>query len=58
MKDGSTLIVNMKPHELQQNKEKALYLRITFLDRSSFDDSIYPANSNHHFKSETKSFII
>ena len=58
MKDGSTLIVNMKPHELQQNKEKALYLRITFLDRSSFDDSIYPANANHHLKPETKSFII
>jgi competence transcription factor ComK len=58
MKDGSILIVNMKPHELQQNKEKALYLRVTFLDRSSFDDSTYPANLNHHLKSEIRSFII
>lgn len=58
MKDGSILIVNMKPHELQQNKEKALYLRITYLDRSSFDDSTYPVNLNHHLKSEIRSFII
>ena len=58
MKDGSTIIVDMKCQELQHNREQASYLCKTFLESSSFEESIYPANSNHHLKPETKSFII
>ena len=39
MKDGSTIIVDMKCKELQHNREQASYLCKTFLEGSNFEDS-------------------
>ena len=57
MKDGSTIIVNMKCKELQHNREQASYLCKTFLESSSFEDSTM-TNTDHQLKKETKKFII
>ena len=57
MKDGSTIIVDMKCKDLQHNREQASYLCKTFLESSSFEDSTM-TDTDHQPKKEAKTFII
>ena len=57
MKDGSTIIVDMKFKELQHNREQASYLCKSFLESSSFEDSTM-TDTDHQSKKEAKTFII